>query len=192
MPDEFEVIGSTCRRADELLEGELRGLATSPGHLDFAAPHNLDVCVRGVIDRITQVIEPFLRVALSNLAQRMVVNGRRGTGDFPVICRGVEIDHAQIGFKKIDAWNEGFALNAIFVQVVRVTVGGSDEDDAVGHKNLEQADWKDVSRNAEGLKNGSGEEHIPSQDHCIGYIRALELVKAKHAGELGDVCRNHR
>lgn len=37
-----------------------------------------------------------------------------------------------------------------------------------------------------------GREHIPSQDHCISYIRTLELVKAKHARELGNIGRNHR
>ena len=36
-------------------------------------------------------------------------------------------------FEEVDTRDEGFALNAVFVEVVWVAVGGCDQDNAVGH-----------------------------------------------------------
>lgn len=52
MTDQLEVVSCTSGCADELLEREQRSLATGLGHLDFASPYNLRVCVRGVVDGI--------------------------------------------------------------------------------------------------------------------------------------------
>lgn len=141
MPNQLEVVGCTCGRADELLEGEVRSLAASTGNLDFAAPDNLRVCVRGVIDWVAQELEPLLRVLLCILAQRVVVDSSRGPGDFAVIRWGVEVDDAQICLEEVDAWDEGFTLDAVFIQVVWMTVGCGDEDNAVGHEDFEKPDY---------------------------------------------------
>ena len=62
-----------------------------------------------------------------------------GTGDFAVVCWGVDVDDAEGGFEEVDAGDEGFSLDAIFVEFVRVSVGGCDEDDAVGHEVFEES-----------------------------------------------------
>ena len=179
MPDELEVVGCTGGRADKLLEGEFRSLAASTGNIDFAAPDNLRVCMRRVIDRVTQELEPLLRVLLCGLAQRMVIDGSWRPRDFAVICWGIEVDDVQIGLEEVNAWDEGFALNAVFVQVVWMAVGCGDENNAVGHEVLKKPGWQIISWVIEWPHPGI--EHLLSQYHSIGYIRTLELVKAKHA-----------
>jgi hypothetical protein len=69
----------------------------------------------------------------------VVVDGSWGTGNLAVIGWGVEVYNVQGGFEKCDAGDEGFALNAVFVEIVWVAVGCCDEDDAVGLEELEES-----------------------------------------------------
>lgn len=75
---------------------------------------------------ITQDLEPLIRVPGSLLTQRVVVDCSWGTRDFAVVCGGVEVDDVEGCFEKRDAGDEGFALDAVFVEVVWVAVGGCD------------------------------------------------------------------
>lgn len=137
--DELEVVGGAGGTADEFLKGEVGGFAAGTGYFDFAAPDDLRVCVGRVVDRIAEEVEPFLRVASCVFAERVVVDCRWGTGDFAVICGGVKVDDCEIGLEEVDAWDERFALNAVFVQFVGVAIGCGDENDAVGHEDFEKA-----------------------------------------------------
>ena len=94
--------------------------------------------MHGVVLRIAQEIEPFLRVRDGSFVQRVVVDSRRRSRHFAVVGRGVEIEDAETGFEQIDAGDEGGALDAVFVEVVGVSVGGCDEDDAMGHQGFEE------------------------------------------------------
>lgn len=67
-----------------------------------------------------------------------MVNGSWGPGDLPVVRWGIEVDNTQVGLEEVDAGNKGLSLDAVFVQIVRVSVGGGDKDYAMGHENLEQ------------------------------------------------------
>ena len=65
--------------------------------------------------------------------ERVVVHAGRWPGQLSIIGLRIEIDHTELFFEQVYAWDEGLPLDAIFVQVVWVAVGGGDEDDAVGH-----------------------------------------------------------
>ena len=65
--------------------------------------------------------------------ERVVVDARRRAGNFAVVGGGVEVYDAEARLQEVDAGDEGFALDAVFVEVGGVSVGGCDEDDAVGH-----------------------------------------------------------
>ena len=54
-------------------------------------------------------------------------------GDFPVVGRTVEVYYMKTGFEEVDARDEGLSLNAITVEVIRVTIGGCDKDYSMGH-----------------------------------------------------------
>jgi hypothetical protein len=71
--------------------------------------------VRRVIDRVAQEIEPLAGVLVSVFTQWVVVDSSWRTGDLAIIGWRVEVDNVQGGFEECDAWNEGFALNAVFV-----------------------------------------------------------------------------
>lgn len=136
---QLQVIGCACSCANELVEGELCGFAAGPRHLDRAAPDYLRGRVGRVVNRVTEEIEPFLRVLLGVCAQRVVIDGGRGAGDLSVVRWRIEVDDIQGGFEEVDAGDEGLALDAVFVQVVWVAVGGCDEDDAVRHEGFEES-----------------------------------------------------
>jgi hypothetical protein len=65
-----------------------------------------------------------------------MVNGSWGPGDLPVVRWRIEIDNIQAGLEEVYTGNKGLSLDAVFVQIVRVSVGGGDKDCAMGHENL--------------------------------------------------------
>ena len=70
--------------------------------------------------------------------QWVVVDSGWWSRHFAVIGCGVEVEDAETGFEHVDAGDEGGALDAVFVEVVGVSVGCCDEDDAVGHEGFEE------------------------------------------------------
>lgn len=107
--------------------------------MDLATPDFLGGGVRGVVDGVAQEIEPFLGVLVGVWAEWVVVDGCWGTGNLAIVGGGVEVDDVEGGLEEVDAGNEGFALDAVLVEVVGVAVGGGDEEDAVGHEGFEES-----------------------------------------------------
>lgn len=95
--------------------------------------------VRGVVFGVAQEAEPFVGVRDGRFVEGVVVDARGGPGDFAVVGGGVEVDDLEAGFQQVDAGDEGGALDAVFVEVVGVAVGGCHEDDAVGHEGFEES-----------------------------------------------------
>ena len=63
-----------------------------------------------------------------------VIDAGGRTGDLAVVGGGIEVDYVQAVFEQVDAGDEGFALDAVLVELVRVPVGCCYQDHAVGHK----------------------------------------------------------
>ena len=63
----------------------------------------------------------------------MVVDARWWTRNFAVVGLGIEVDDRQVRLEEMDAWNKRLALDSIFIQVIRMTVGRRHQDDSVGH-----------------------------------------------------------
>jgi hypothetical protein len=42
--------------------------------------------------------------------------------------------------EEVDTGDKGFSLDAVLVEVIRVTVGGCDKDNAVRHKGLKESE----------------------------------------------------
>ena len=83
--------------------------------------------------RIAQELEPFPGVRVGCGVEWVVIDAGRGTGNFPIVGCGVEVQDAEVMLEEGDAGEERFALDAVFVEVGWVSVGGCDEDGAVGH-----------------------------------------------------------
>lgn len=60
------------------------------------------------------------------VVERGVVYAAWRTGNFAVVGRGVEVYDVEPVFEQVDAGDEGFALDAVFVEVVWMAVGGCD------------------------------------------------------------------
>lgn len=122
--------------------------------------------MRRVVFKVAEEAKPALCMRFRRLVERMVVDARRGPGDLAVIGRGVEVQYCEAFLQEVDTWNEGFALDAVFVQVVWVSVTCCDDDGTVCHERF----------------------HESAQDHGVGYVGALELVKAEYRRALCYTC----
>ena len=76
----------------------------------------------GIVVDITEEFKPLLRVSDGSFIERMMVNARGRTGNFPVVGCGVEIQDSETSLEEIDAGDEGLALEAVFIQVVRMAI----------------------------------------------------------------------
>lgn len=133
--------------------------------MDLATPDFLGGGVWGVVDGVAEEVEPFLGVVVGVWAERVVVDGCWGTGDLAIVGGGVEVDDVEGGLEEVDAGDEGFALDAVLVEVVGVTVGGGDEEDAVGHEGFEESVVLTVS-------NGCG---LGEAGRCTTFGESLHL-----------------
>lgn len=136
--DEFEIVCGACSRSNELLKAELCSPATGERNLDLAAPDFLRGRVWRIVNRVTEEVEPFLSVLLGLRTERVVVDARWRTGDFPVVGGRVKVDYIEHGFQEGDTRDEGFALDAVQVEVIWMSVRGCNEDNAVRHKQLKE------------------------------------------------------
>lgn len=130
---QLEIVGRAGGLADQLVKGKHGGLAARLGYVHVAAPHLMGRLVRGVAVRVAQEAEPLLGVRDGGFVDGVVVDARGRAGELAVVGGGVEVYYLEARFEQVDAGDEGGALDAVFVQVVGVPVGGRDEDDAVGH-----------------------------------------------------------
>lgn len=162
---QFEVVCCTGRSPNDLVKAEPSTLPARLGHYDVAPPHLVCRFVWRVVVEVAQESKPALCMRLRAGVERVVVHAGRRAGNFAVVGLAVEVQDGQSALEEVDAGDEGFALNAVLVQIVRVPVACRDDDSAVRHECFHQA----------------------AQDHGVGNIGALELVEAEDRGALGDV-----
>lgn len=86
-----------------------------------------------IVIEVTEESKPSVGMGSGGFVERMMVNARRWPWYLSVIGCGVKIQDPKTSFKQVYAGNERLALNAIFVQVIRLPIGGSDEDYSVRH-----------------------------------------------------------
>ena len=65
--------------------------------------------------------------------RRVVDTGRRA-GNLAVVGRRVKVDHVKAVFKKVDAGDKGFVLDAVLVELIWMAVGSCNKDDAMRHQ----------------------------------------------------------
>jgi len=95
--------------------------------------------MRGIVDRVAKELEPLVGMPSCGEIQRVVVDTGWRAGNFPVVCVRVEVEHLEGGLEELDARDEGLALDAVLVQLIGVSVRGSDKDNAVRHQRLEKS-----------------------------------------------------
>jgi hypothetical protein len=97
--------------------------------------------VRRIVFEVSEKAKPTLGVRIGSFVERMVVHTGRRSWDSAVICLGVEVYDAEAVFKHNDSRDERFALDAVFVQLVRVSVRGRDKYYSVGHERFDESGW---------------------------------------------------
>lgn len=162
---QLEIVRRARRTPDNLVKGEPRALPTRLGDHDIAAPDLMGRRMGRIMVEVAQEAEPALRVRFGARVEGVVVDARRRAGDLAVVCLRVEVQDGEAALEQVDTWDEGFTLDAVFVQVVRVPVAGRDDDGAVRHQGFHEA----------------------AQNHGVGDVGALKLVEAEDRGTLGDV-----
>jgi len=95
--------------------------------------------VRRIVFEVSEKAKPTLGVRIGSFVERMVVHTGRRSWDSAVICVGVEVYDAEAVFKHNDSRDERFALDAVFVQLVRVSVRGRDKYYSVGHERFDES-----------------------------------------------------
>ena len=63
-----------------------------------------------------------------------MIDARRRSGDFSIVGSRVKVEDSEAGFQKVYTRDEGLALNAIFIEVVGVAIGGRYKNDTMGHE----------------------------------------------------------
>ncbi len=106
--------------------------------MDFSAPYSLRLCSWLVLVRVTKEAKPFLGVRIGVLVQWRVVDTRGWTGNLAVVGWRVQVDNMESIFQEVYTRDEGFSLDAVFVEVIWVTVGGCNQNNSMRHKSFEE------------------------------------------------------
>ena len=138
--------------------------------------------VRRIVLEVSEKAKPTLGVRIGSFIEWMVVHTGRRSWDSAVICAGVEVYDAEAVFKHIDSRDERFALDAVFVQLVRVSVRGRNKYYSVRHERFGESGWDLALRTPFLLPHskaisGPMRWHIPPQYHCIRYICTLKFIE---------------
>ncbi|RUP47336.1 hypothetical protein BC936DRAFT_145844 [Jimgerdemannia flammicorona] len=91
-------------------------------------------------------------------------------GHAAVVSAGVEGHDTAAGLEEVDEGEERVALDTVLVEIVRVAVGGGDDDDAAFKERGEEA----------------------AEDHGVRNVGHLELVKAENVGVAGKLLSDLR
>lgn len=89
--------------------------------------------MRRIILEVTKESEPPVSVGDGSFVKRVVINTRRWPRYFSVISGRVKIQDSKTSLEKVYTGYERLALNAVFVQVIRMPIRRSNEDYSVRH-----------------------------------------------------------
>lgn len=132
-PHQLQIVGSSGCSSNQFVELEHYRTSTGFGDLDLPSPNLLGSGMGWLVLEVTEESKPPISMGNGGFVQRMMIDTRRWPWYFPVIGCRVKIQDSKTSFKQIYAGDERLALNAIFVQVIRVPIRGSDEDYSVRH-----------------------------------------------------------
>lgn len=138
-PHELQIVSGTGCPSYQLVKSKPRCLTACFWHFNVAPPNLMHGPVRRFILRIAEEAEPFFCMRNGRFVERVVVDARWRARDLPVVGVGVEVKDPKTSFEKVDAGDERLPLDAVFVEVVWVPIGCSDQYDAVGHQCFEQS-----------------------------------------------------
>ena len=130
-PHQFQIIRGARGTADQFVKREHRRFAAGHGNHNLPAPDGVRRPVWRVAVHVTQEPKPFVRMSDGSLVERMVVNPGRWPWDLSVVDGRVQVQDAETALQKVDAWDERGALDAVFVEIVRMTVRRRDQNDSV-------------------------------------------------------------
>ena len=126
--------------------------------------------VRRIMLEVSEKAKPTLGVRIGSFVERMVVHTGRRSWDSAVISVGVEVYDAEAVFKHIDSRDERFALDAIFIQLIRVSVRGRDKYYSVGYKRFDESGW-DLALHSSRIRK-------LFQVRCVGTYRRSIIASA--------------